>query len=139
MENYRATFLLDLGTLMRSETLDPTPTLREVKDAIQQLKNNKAAGKDGIAAKLIKMGPENSATCLHRIIVRIWETEQLPVEWKEGAAYESIDRTELWKIMDENGIPWKLIRLIKATMDGVQNCVRVSGELSSSFESRRGL
>ncbi|XP_062703839.1 uncharacterized protein LOC134286265 [Aedes albopictus] len=43
------------------------------------------------------------------------------------------------RIMDENGFPGKLTRLIKATMDGVQNCVRVSGELSSSFESRRGL
>ncbi|XP_062710555.1 uncharacterized protein LOC134288750 [Aedes albopictus] len=63
---------------------EPTPTLREVKDAIHQLKTNKAADKDGIAAELIKMGPERLATCLHRLIVRIWETEQLPEEWKEG-------------------------------------------------------
>ncbi|XP_062717045.1 uncharacterized protein LOC134292171 [Aedes albopictus] len=206
---------------------EPTPTLREVKDVIHQLKTNKAAGKDGIAAELIKMGPEKLATCLHRLIVRIWETEQLPEEWKEGvicpihkkgdhlecenfraitilnaaykvlsqiifrrlspktnefvgsyqagfidgrsttdqiftvrqilqkcreyqvpthhpfidfkAAYDSIDRAELWRIMDENGFPGKLTRLIKATMDGVQNCVRVSDELSSSFVSRRGL
>uniref|UniRef100_A0A023EI93 Putative line l1 all n=1 Tax=Aedes albopictus TaxID=7160 RepID=A0A023EI93_AEDAL len=41
--------------------------------------------------------------------------------------------------MDENGFPGKLTRLIRASMDGVQNCVRVSGELSSSFEPRRGL
>ncbi|XP_062704877.1 uncharacterized protein LOC134287218 [Aedes albopictus] len=63
---------------------EPTPTLREVKDAIHQLKNNKAAGKDGIAAELIKMGPEKLATCLHQLVVKIWETEQLPEEWKEG-------------------------------------------------------
>ncbi|XP_062707776.1 uncharacterized protein LOC134288081 [Aedes albopictus] len=206
---------------------EPTPTLREVKDAIHQLKNNKAAGKDGIAAELIKMGPEKLATCLHQLVVKIWETEQLLEEWKEGiicpihkkgdklmcenfraitvlnaaykvlsqiifrrlspkvnefvgsyqagfidgrsttdqiftvrqilqkcreyqvpthhlfidfkAAYDSIDRTELWKIMDENSFPGKLTRLIRATMDGVQNSVRISGELSSSFESRRGL
>ncbi|XP_058444164.1 uncharacterized protein LOC131425900 [Malaya genurostris] len=192
---------------------DPAPTLREVKDAMHQLKTNKAAGKDGIAAELIKMGPEKLATCLHRSIVRIWETEQLPEEWKEGVicpihkkgdhlecenfraiailnaaykvlsqiiflrlspktnefvrshqagfvdgrsttdqiftvrqifqkyreyqvqvrwdvvnganyplfidfkvAYDSIDRIELWKIMDENGFPGKLTRMIKATM-----------------------
>ncbi|XP_062706099.1 uncharacterized protein LOC134287678 [Aedes albopictus] len=206
---------------------EPTPILREVQEAIHQLKTNKAAGKDDIAAELINMGPEKLATCLHRLIVRIWETEQLPEEWKEGvicpihkkgdylecenfraiiilnaaykvlshiifrhlspkmnefvgsyqagfidgrltmdqiftvrqilqkcreyqvpthhllidfkAAYDSIDRTELWRIMDENGFPGKLTRLIKATMDGVQNCVRVSGQLSSSFESRREL
>lgn len=61
---------------------EPTPTLREVKDAIRQLKTNKAAGKDGIAAELIKMDPEKLAICLHRLIVRIWE--QLTEEWKEG-------------------------------------------------------
>ncbi|XP_058456370.1 uncharacterized protein LOC131433790 [Malaya genurostris] len=61
---------------------DPSSTLREVKDAMHQLKTNKAAGKDGIVAELIKMGPEKLATCLHRLIVRICETEQLPEEWK---------------------------------------------------------
>ncbi|XP_058448806.1 uncharacterized protein LOC131428778 [Malaya genurostris] len=59
---------------------DPAPTPREVKDAVHQLKTNKAAGEDVIAAELIKMGPEKLATCLHRLIVRIWETEQLPEE-----------------------------------------------------------
>lgn len=36
----------------------PALTFREIKDAIRHLKNNKAAGKDGIGAELIKMGPE---------------------------------------------------------------------------------
>ncbi|KXJ78923.1 hypothetical protein RP20_CCG002939 [Aedes albopictus] len=30
------------------------------------------------------MGPEKLATCLHQLVVKIWETEQLPEEWKEG-------------------------------------------------------
>ena len=173
------------------------------------------------------MGPDKLANCLHRLIVRIWDTEQLPEEWKDGvicpiykkgdkldcenyraitvlnaaykvlsqvifqrlsplanrfvgsyqagfiegrsttdqiftlrqilqkcreyrvpthhlfidfkAAYDTINRKELWKIMDENGFPGKLTRLIKATMDGTQCCVRISGGLSGSFESRRGL
>lgn len=55
------------------------------------------------------------------------------------AAYDSIDRIELWKVMDENGFPGKLTRLIRATMDGLQSCVKISGEHSSPFESRRGL
>ncbi|XP_058449191.1 uncharacterized protein LOC131429161 [Malaya genurostris] len=194
---------------------DPAPTLREVKDVMHQLKTNRAAGKDGITAELIKMSPERLATCLHRLIVRIWETEQLPEEWKAGvicpihkkcdhsecenfrantilnaayevlsriifrrlspktnefvgsyqadfvdgrstkdqiftvqqilqkgreyqvpthhlfidfkAAYNSIDRIELWKIMDENSLPGKLTRIIKATMDGVQNWLKDLG------------
>ncbi|XP_058064584.1 uncharacterized protein LOC131214222 [Anopheles bellator] len=205
----------------------PAPTISEVKDAIKQLKNNKSAGKDGLGAELIKMGPEKLASCLHRLIARIWDTERLPEEWKDGvicpiykkgdkldcanyraitilntaykvlsriifcrlsplanrfvgsyqagfvegrsttdqiftirqilqkcrehrtpthhlfidfkAAYDTIDREELWKVMDENGFPGKLIRLIKATVDGTQCCVRISGGLSSPFETRRGL
>ena len=206
---------------------EPTPTLREVKDAIKKLKNNKSAGKDGIGAELIKMGPGRLADCLHRVIVKIWDTEQLPEEWKEGvicpiykkgdklecenyraitilnaaykvlsqiifcrlserakdfvgtyqagfvegrsttdqifllrlilqkfreyripthhlfidfkAAYDSIDREELWKIMHENGFPGKLIRMLKATMDGARCSVKISGAMSDPIESRKGL
>lgn len=48
---------------------ESTPTLREVKNVIYQLKTNKAADKDGIVAELIKMGPEKLSTCLHRTMV----------------------------------------------------------------------
>ena len=206
---------------------EPAPTVREVKDAIRKLKNNKTAGKDGIGAELIKMGPEKLATCLHQLIVKVWDTEQLPEEWKEGvicpiykkgdklecenyraitilnaaykvlsqiiycrlrerakdfvgtyqagfvegrsttdqifmlrqilqkfreyqipthhlfidfkAAYDSIDRDELWKIMYENGFPGKLIRMVKATMDGSRCRVKISGAMSDPFDSLGGL
>lgn len=39
---------------------EPNPKLVEVKDAIHQLKTYKAAGKGGIAAKLIQMDREKS-------------------------------------------------------------------------------
>lgn len=52
--------------------------MRDVKDAIKKLKYNKSAGKDDIGAELIKMGSEKLAFCLQRLIVRIWELEQLP-------------------------------------------------------------
>ncbi|XP_065076956.1 uncharacterized protein LOC135700391 [Ochlerotatus camptorhynchus] len=75
----------------------PALTIGEVKDAIRQLKNNKSAGKDGIGAELIKMGPDKLATCPHRLTVRIWDTEQLPEEWKEGVIcpmYKKGDKQE---------------------------------------------
>ncbi|XP_062558062.1 general odorant-binding protein 45-like [Armigeres subalbatus] len=64
--------------------MDVNLPLSEVKDDIQQLKINNAARKDGIGADLIKIGLEKLAPCLHKLRVRIWETEQLPEEWKEG-------------------------------------------------------
>ncbi|XP_052565015.1 uncharacterized protein LOC120421478 isoform X3 [Culex pipiens pallens] len=63
---------------------EPATTMREVKDAIKKLKNNKAAGKEGIGAELLKMGTDKLAACLHRLIVKVWDTEQLSEEWKEG-------------------------------------------------------
>ncbi|XP_058456434.1 uncharacterized protein LOC131433845 [Malaya genurostris] len=160
---------------------DPAPTLREVKDTMHQLKTNKASCKDGIAAELIKMGPEKLATSTGGVEGRgnlshsqkgdhlecenfraitilnaaykssvVYHLKRMSYQagFIDGrsitdqiftAAYDSIDRTELWKIMDENSFPGKLTRMVKTTMDGVQNCVRVLGELSSSFGSRRGL
>ena len=56
--------------------------MNEVKEAIQQLKNNKATGKDGLGI-VFKFGPEKLAECMHRIIERIWDSEQLSEEWKE--------------------------------------------------------
>ena len=38
-----------------------------------------------------------------------------------------------------DNFPGKLTRLIKATMDGVQCCVKIAGGFSEPFESRRGL
>jgi len=43
------------------------------------------------------MGPDRLATCLHRLIVRIWDTEQLSEEWKEGVIcpiYKKGDKLE---------------------------------------------
>ena len=64
-------------------------------------------------------------------------THHLLIDFK--AAYDTVDRVELWKIMDENGLPGKLTTLIKATMGGVRCCVKISGGLSGPFETRRGL
>ncbi|XP_052895574.1 uncharacterized protein LOC128302755 [Anopheles moucheti] len=205
----------------------PPPSLDEVISAVKQLKCNKSAGSDGLVAELFKMGPERLAVVMHRLILRIWDQEELPDEWKLGVihpvykkgdrldcanfraitilnaaykilsrilfcrlaplatdfvgnyqagfvggksitdqiftlrqilqkcrehqipthhlfidfkvAYDTIDRTELWNTMQQYGFPGKLVRLLRATMDGVQCKVRVSNMLSESFESHRGL
>lgn len=47
------------------------------------------------------------------------------------------DRIEVWKIVADNGLPGMLTKLIRATMDGVKYCLRVSNELFYLFESCR--
>jgi hypothetical protein len=65
------------------------------------------------------------------------ETEHLFIDFKQ--AYDTIDREELWKIMAEFRFPFKIIRLLKATMDGVKSCVKIEGRLSDYFDSEIGL
>jgi endonuclease/exonuclease/phosphatase family metal-dependent hydrolase len=205
----------------------PPPSLSEVKDAINSLKNNKAPGDDSLPAELFKAGGERLAIAVHELIVRVWGEETLPEEWKTGvicpifkkgcklecqnyrgisllpsvykifslliadrlkplmesflhpyqagfrrgmstsdqifcirqiiqkshdmntetdhlfidfkAAYDSIDREQLWMLMAEFGFPNKMIRLLKATLTGVVSRVKVEGRLSDAFHTEIGL
>ena len=61
------------------------PTLEEVSEAINSLKNNKASGPDNIPVELLKMGGEELSKVIYELVNRIWNTETLPDEWLEGA------------------------------------------------------
>ena len=54
---------------------------------IKQLKSNKSAGSDGLAVELFKMGPERLTVEMHQLIVKVWEQEELPEEWKLGVTH----------------------------------------------------
>jgi hypothetical protein len=60
------------------------PTYEEVECNIQKLKNNKALGKDNITAELIKYGGKAVREVVHKLITLIWETEQIPDNWRIG-------------------------------------------------------
>ncbi|XP_055533253.1 uncharacterized protein LOC129723146 isoform X2 [Wyeomyia smithii] len=190
------------------------PSIDEVKKAVKELRNCKAAGKDGIPAELFKVGSEQLYRAIHRIMLRVWSDEELPSDWLEGlicpiykkghcldcsnyrgitllntmykilsrilfhrlrplqetfvgeyqcgfrggrsttdqmftlrqildkfleynlqthhlfidfrAAYDSVKRNELWQIMIEHDFPTKLIRLIRATLEGSTSSVRIA-------------
>jgi hypothetical protein len=79
--------------------------------------------------------------CIRQIVQKSYElnteTQHLFIDFK--SAYDTINRDQLWMIMTELGIPHKLIRLLRATLDGVMCCVKVQGSVSSFFVSKRGL
>jgi hypothetical protein len=50
----------------------------------KNLKNNKAAGVDSIAAELLKNGEANLVDALHEVIQQAWTSETLPKSWTEG-------------------------------------------------------
>lgn len=64
--------------------MDLCPTFDEVQTAIKGLKENKSPGVDGIQCELIKHGGELLQQRLHHLICLIWETEQIPQQWKDA-------------------------------------------------------
>jgi hypothetical protein len=49
------------------------------------------------------------------------------------AAFDSINRPALWKLLISIGIPSKIVRLFAALYTDTESCVRVNGQLSDPF------
>jgi hypothetical protein len=61
------------------------PSREEIEGALKYLKNNKAAGADSIAAKLLKNSGPNLVDALHAVIQQAWTSATLSRSWTEGA------------------------------------------------------
>ena len=59
------------------------PSVKEVYQAIKQMKSGKAPGEDKITAKMLKV-VECKFAVLCQIFSNIWENEEAPDEWKTG-------------------------------------------------------
>jgi len=67
-----------------AEPLVPEPSALEVELAIEKLKGHKSPGVDQIPAELIKAGGRTIHCAIHKLIIAIWNKEELPEEWKES-------------------------------------------------------
>jgi sorting nexin-29 len=80
-------------------------------------------------------------TIIGQLIEKIYEFRQniwqLFVDFKK--AYDSIHRQSLYNIMEEFGIPQKLVTLTKMCMENTQYKIRVESTVSEAFEVRTGL
>lgn len=65
------------------------------------------------------------------------QTHHLFIDFKQ--AYDRIKRRELFVVMKELGFETKLIRLVKATLDGTKCRVKMQNNMSDTFETREGL
>ena len=66
-----------------AEPLVPEPSAFEVELAIEKPKSHKSQGSDQIPAELIKAGGRTIRYEIHKLIITIWDKEELPEEWKE--------------------------------------------------------
>ena len=58
----------------------PEPSAFEVELAIEKLKNHKSPGVDQIPAELIKVGGRAICCEIYKLIISIWNKEELPDE-----------------------------------------------------------
>jgi len=61
----------------------PEPSASEVELVIEKLKSYKSPGIDQIPTELIKAGVKTIGCEIHKLIISIWNKEELPEEWKE--------------------------------------------------------
>jgi hypothetical protein len=67
-----------------AEPFVPEPSAAEVEVAIRKFKRYKAPGSDRIPAELIQAGVETLRSEIHKLIMPIWNKEELPHQWKES-------------------------------------------------------
>jgi hypothetical protein len=80
-----------------AEPLVLEPSAFEVEMAIEKLRRHKSPGIDQIPAELIKAGGRIIMSEIHKLIISIWNKEELPEEWKELVVvpiYKKGDKTD---------------------------------------------
>ena len=53
-------------------------TIEDVEKAIRNLRNNKAAGTDGIHSELIEYGGNKLLSRMHDLVRQVWKEERIP-------------------------------------------------------------
>src|SRR5215510_6218451 len=89
--------LVMLGRQKYTQPLVPEPNALEVELAIEKLKSHKSPGIDQIPEELIKAGGRTRRCAIHKLIISIWNMEELPEEWKEPIIvpiYKKGDKTD---------------------------------------------
>ena len=78
---------------------------------------------------------------IRQLIEKYWEydREQLHLFIDFKQAYDRVNRTSLWKIMEELGIPHKYIRLTRACYENTNSVVRCGSKTTSPFQIGDGL
>ncbi|GFX54728.1 uncharacterized protein TNCV_2822491 [Trichonephila clavipes] len=83
---------------------NPPPSITEVTLAIKKLKNNRTAGPDSIPSELLKFDESELVNALHKIMVKIWETEKIPIEWEEGSVCSIFKKGDQLECRNYRGI-----------------------------------
>ena len=81
-----------------------TLTRDEIRMAIRQLKSGKAAEPDGIPCEALKADIETTVDMLYPLFEKIWEVEEVPLDWKEGYLIKLPKKGDLSNCTNYRGI-----------------------------------
>ena len=80
-----------------AEPLVPEPSACDFELAIEKLKSHKSPRIDQIPAQLIKAWGKTIHCEIHKLIISIWNKEELPEDWKDSIIvpiYKKDDKTD---------------------------------------------
>ena len=123
------------------EPLMPEPSAFEVQLAIAKLKNHKSPGIDQIPAELIKASGRTTCRAIHKLIISIWNKEELPEEWKESIIVPIYKKGDKTNCNDYRGISllpttYKILSNILLSRL-IPHAEKVTGDHRCEFRSNR--
>ena len=89
---------------IHGEEEEKAPSLREVKEILNKLKNNKSPGEDQITAELLKYGGEKLEEKIQKLLEQIWLQEQMPQDWNEAILIPVHKKGDKMKCSNYRGI-----------------------------------
>ncbi|KAH9590087.1 hypothetical protein MS3_00002911 [Schistosoma haematobium] len=81
-------------------------------------------------------------------IAALWIIVEQSIEWNSSLyikfieyeeAFDSVDRTTLWKLLRHYGVPLKMVSIIQNPYDGLNCKIVHGGQLTKSFELKTGV
>ncbi|VDP23363.1 unnamed protein product [Schistosoma margrebowiei] len=108
------------------------PTTEEIRMAVRQIKNGKAAGPNNILDRIATLRNivEQSVEWNSSLYINFIDYEK---------AFDSVDRRTLWKLLRYYGVPEKIVNIIRNSYDGLQCKVVHGGQLTDAFQVRTGV
>ena len=120
---------------------DECITRQEIKQALKNMKNGKAAGMDSITTELLKADIETTACVLEDLFRAVWESEEIPEDWNCGLIVKLPKKGNLtdcgnWRGITLLSVPAKVMGrvIITRLYDAVDGLLR---EEQAGFRSGR--
>lgn len=87
----------------RESEVEP-PSIDEIQTAIQKLKSGKSPGKDNLSAEFFRAGGTQMIQTMHRLILMIWNKEEIPKEWNSSVICPIHKKGDKMKCENHRGI-----------------------------------